>query len=373
MPCQGEIPILPSFATGTLDALLAAEPPAFSPRPASAWPRDRPRPPARRIVLAPGSAPPPHLFGALEGGLTPNHFGAGGSFRFLVLVGALACGALAVSWRTGMLGTGLARDAWPGRLPAVDSAAGGRVSRWRSPAAGARSSGTAGWSPARRWPHGPARMARRWSSTGRCPAPGASAAMIAEALANRLTNLPGLSLEVKRTEERRRTDGGPGRGRGPGNRRRPGPQRRRHAAWPPRARRSSPRARSPWRSRVRTVRSSSRGTCPSGPRAARPRHRVHAQGASSCRPTIVGRRIPTDRHSSVHSRFLVPISRRVIVIPGARELAPCPRPVRPARDRAGRVYTPAVGPRLRPLLWVILVGFALLAANGVLPRPASPR
>ena len=30
----------------------------------------------------------------------------------------------------------------------------------------------------------------------------------------------------------------------------------------------------------------------------------------------------------------------------------------------GRVYTPAVGPRLRPLLWIILIGFALLAANG---------
>ena len=38
--------------------------------------------------------------------------------------------------------------------------------------------------------------------------------------------------------------------------------------------------------------------------------------------------------------------------------------VRPMRDRRGRVYTPAVGPRLRPLLWVILVGFALLGANG---------
>jgi tetratricopeptide (TPR) repeat protein len=35
------------------------------------------------------------------------------------------------------------------------------------------------------------------------------------------------------------------------------------------------------------------------------------------------------------------------------------------RDRLGRVYTPAVGPRLRPILWVILIGFALLGANGV--------
>ena len=35
------------------------------------------------------------------------------------------------------------------------------------------------------------------------------------------------------------------------------------------------------------------------------------------------------------------------------------------RDRSGRVYTPAVGPRLRPLLWIILIGFALLGANGV--------
>jgi tetratricopeptide (TPR) repeat protein len=35
------------------------------------------------------------------------------------------------------------------------------------------------------------------------------------------------------------------------------------------------------------------------------------------------------------------------------------------KDRRGRVYTPAIGPRLRPWLWLILVGFALLAANGV--------
>jgi tetratricopeptide (TPR) repeat protein len=38
--------------------------------------------------------------------------------------------------------------------------------------------------------------------------------------------------------------------------------------------------------------------------------------------------------------------------------------VRSMRDRKGRVYTPAVGPRLRPLLWIVLVGFALLGANG---------
>jgi len=35
-----------------------------------------------------------------------------------------------------------------------------------------------------------------------------------------------------------------------------------------------------------------------------------------------------------------------------------------ARDRRGRVYTPAVGPGLRPWLWMTLVGFALLGANG---------
>jgi tetratricopeptide (TPR) repeat protein len=38
--------------------------------------------------------------------------------------------------------------------------------------------------------------------------------------------------------------------------------------------------------------------------------------------------------------------------------------LRPIRDRAGRVYQPAIGSRLRPMLWIILVGFALLAANG---------
>jgi tetratricopeptide (TPR) repeat protein len=39
--------------------------------------------------------------------------------------------------------------------------------------------------------------------------------------------------------------------------------------------------------------------------------------------------------------------------------------VQPMKDRRGRVYTPAVGPRLRPLLWILLGGFALLGANGV--------
>ena len=38
--------------------------------------------------------------------------------------------------------------------------------------------------------------------------------------------------------------------------------------------------------------------------------------------------------------------------------------VGPVRDRKGRVYTPAVGARLRLFLWVILIGFALLGANG---------
>jgi len=35
------------------------------------------------------------------------------------------------------------------------------------------------------------------------------------------------------------------------------------------------------------------------------------------------------------------------------------------RDRRGRVYVPAIGPRLRLLLWTVLIGFALLGANGV--------
>ena len=39
--------------------------------------------------------------------------------------------------------------------------------------------------------------------------------------------------------------------------------------------------------------------------------------------------------------------------------------VRPRGTAPGGSITPAIGPRLRPLLWVILVGFALLAANGV--------
>src|SRR6516225_8383198 len=36
----------------------------------------------------------------------------------------------------------------------------------------------------------------------------------------------------------------------------------------------------------------------------------------------------------------------------------------PMRDRLGRVYTPAVGRGLRPFLWISLIGFAVLGANG---------
>lgn len=35
------------------------------------------------------------------------------------------------------------------------------------------------------------------------------------------------------------------------------------------------------------------------------------------------------------------------------------------RDRRGRTYTPAIGQRLRPLLWVVLLGFAVLGGNGL--------
>lgn len=38
---------------------------------------------------------------------------------------------------------------------------------------------------------------------------------------------------------------------------------------------------------------------------------------------------------------------------------------RPMQDRRGRAYTPAIGSRLKPWLWVVLLGFALLGANGV--------
>lgn len=39
-------------------------------------------------------------------------------------------------------------------------------------------------------------------------------------------------------------------------------------------------------------------------------------------------------------------------------------PTATSRDRAGRAYVPAIGTKLRPLLWVILIAFAVLAANG---------
>ncbi|HEV3164630.1 MAG TPA: hypothetical protein VGZ22_11430, partial [Isosphaeraceae bacterium] len=38
---------------------------------------------------------------------------------------------------------------------------------------------------------------------------------------------------------------------------------------------------------------------------------------------------------------------------------------RQLQDRRGRAYTPAVGPRLKPFLWIVLGGFALLGANGL--------
>src|SRR5271157_5129616 len=78
---------------------------------------------------------------------------------------------------------------------------------------------------------------------------------------------------------------------------------------------------------------------------------------------------PVDTSRSVRDswigcfRFPV-ISRRRVLRRRARGSLPMSTPVLPARDRAGRVYKPAIGSRLRPLLWVILIGFALLAANG---------
>ncbi|MEW4570373.1 tetratricopeptide repeat protein [Tautonia sp. JC769] len=41
---------------------------------------------------------------------------------------------------------------------------------------------------------------------------------------------------------------------------------------------------------------------------------------------------------------------------------PAPRPM---RDRRGFVYTPAIGSGLRPLLWSVLIGFAVLGATGI--------
>jgi tetratricopeptide (TPR) repeat protein len=38
---------------------------------------------------------------------------------------------------------------------------------------------------------------------------------------------------------------------------------------------------------------------------------------------------------------------------------------RPLKDRRGRVYTPAIGRGLKPLLWTVMGGFAALGANGV--------
>ncbi len=41
---------------------------------------------------------------------------------------------------------------------------------------------------------------------------------------------------------------------------------------------------------------------------------------------------------------------------------PAPRPM---RDRRGFVYKPAIGKGLRPLLWIVLIGFAVLGATGI--------
>ena len=40
-------------------------------------------------------------------------------------------------------------------------------------------------------------------------------------------------------------------------------------------------------------------------------------------------------------------------------------PASPSRERRGRAYVPAVGPKLRPWLWSVLIGFSLLGATGV--------
>ena len=66
------------------------------------------------------------------------------------------------------------------------------------------------------------------------PAPGGSPAMIAEALANRLENLPGMRRGRPSDGKGRRDDGGAGRGGRTGHRQRPGTERSRHtdrAGW----------------------------------------------------------------------------------------------------------------------------------------------
>ena len=82
--------------------------------------------------------------------------------------------------------------------------------------------------PACRWRPGPGPRARRWSLYRTLPAPGGSPAMIAEALANRLENLPGLRRGRPSDGKGRRDDRGAGRGGRAGHRQRPGTQRSRH-------------------------------------------------------------------------------------------------------------------------------------------------
>ena len=190
------------------------------------------------------------------------------------------------------------------------------------------------------------------------PAPGVSAAMLAEALANRLTNLPELKIVARRTEKVADESAARVEVIAPGTGDALAPS---GVGTPvaPEGKRLEPTR----QVTVGIVRSSgplflSWHHARIGPCADRPGYRGDPR-----QPETFG------RHSSAVVFLLnfildSSITSRAGRVSPARGSLPMSTPVRPTRDRAGRVYTPAIGSRLRPLLWIVLIGFALLAANG---------
>src|SRR5207248_583054 len=73
----------------------------------------------------------------------------------------------------------------------------------------------------------------------------------------------------------------------------------------------------------------------------------------------------TEYRRESHSSFLIRVRPRGRPPgPGAEGLT-MSTAASPLKDRRGRKYIPAIGSRLKPLLWIVLIGFALLGANGV--------
>ena len=190
------------------------------------------------------------------------------------------------------------------------------------------------------------------------PDPGATAGSLAEGLANRLANLPELTVSVRRVE----TLAGQPASRVEvicaRHRRLSRPQRSGNARGD---RRQTARLHSSDHHRLSQVEGF---VVPflaypgARPWPARAGDRCHAS-----EPQPPGRRLAIN----VALLNRITFSSRNLACrthPRCQGACSCPRPSPPPATEPGAFYKPAIGSRLRPLLWTILVGFALLAANG---------